>query len=153
MRCFFFSFRANFQSQPPGPILVLGVFVFNNIFPGVNHLPKFFCHESHIIEILSFIVRLESCQGLNPVPMARWPLNIWIFALTILNEISCDQWPVIGALTESKCGENCMVQFEPNALTPFSHLAQSHLKISGTKFPLHRQFSRCFIYFQLEIFL
>jgi len=43
----------------------------------------FFCHESHIIEILSFIVRLESCQGLNPVPMARWPLNIWIFALTI----------------------------------------------------------------------
>lgn len=65
----------------------------------------FFCHESHIIEILSFIVRLESCQGLNPVPMARWPLNIWIFALTNFYEILCDQWPVIGALTESKCGE------------------------------------------------
>lgn len=28
----------------------------------------FFCHESHIIEILSFIVRLESCQVTNHKP-------------------------------------------------------------------------------------
>lgn len=54
---------------------------------------------------------------------------------SIFYEIFCYQWPVFSAWTELKAsvGKDSMVQFEPDALTPFSHLAPTPLEDKWNK--------------------